>query len=263
MISNHDSLKTVNAEMASVSEYLWDKGWAERNAGNMSVNVTQLLPDHKDLVNESCHQLDTAYPDLEGQLLLLSGTGTRMRDLAKDPEKNICMIKIGAGGTNYFMNNGKNNSLLPTSELPTHLAIHQKLLRDGRKENAILHAHVKELIALTQISEFTNANAINKLLWGMHPETLLFIPDGAGLVRYTLPGTKEIADKTLKMLEKHKVIIWEKHGCLAVGENVFEAFDQIDILAKSANIFFLCRNAGYYPEGMKEEDLTEIRRKYL
>jgi len=57
-------------------------------------------------------------------------------------------------------------------------------------------------------------------------------------------------------------VIWEKHGCLAIGESLFDAFDQIDILAKSAGIFFMCRNAGFDPEGLSKTQLEDIRKHY-
>jgi rhamnulose-1-phosphate aldolase len=262
IFSNQKGLKIMAKEMAAVSEYLWHKGWAERNAGNMSVNVTAYISQQEDQDNGTEYKLDQAYPGLENQYLLLSGSGTRMRDLARKPAKNICLIRITNGGKYYNLYNSESSSLMPTSELPTHLSIHEKLISEGRKEKALLHTHVNELIALTQIADYTNKKAINKLLLSMHPETLLFIPEGIGFVPYTLPGTKEIANKTLEALSKHRVIIWEKHGCLAIGEDLFEAFDQIDILAKSANIFFTCRNAGFEPEGMTEEQLSEIMKIY-
>lgn len=252
-------MKDTLKEMARVAEYLWHKGWAERNAGNMSVNVSGLVNNKYTREQGQVYELEEACPGLQGEYILLSGTGTRMRNLARKPAKNVCLIRIGEEGKSYTLFCDKKNDLIPTSELPTHLSIHQKLLQQGGKQKALLHTHVNELIALTQIPEFTNEEAINKVLWGMHPETIMFIPEGAGFVPYTLPGTREIAHKTLQSLEKHRVIIWEKHGCLAVGENLFEAFDQIDILAKSANIFFTCRNAGFDPEGMTDEQLAEIR----
>lgn len=256
-------MKEVLREMANVAEYLWHKGWAERNAGNMSVIVTsKIKPKHLSAKQQHV-ELEAAYPGLNGQYLLISGSGTRMRELARKARKNTCLIQIDVDGKGFVVFNRGDESLMPTSELPTHLSIHEKLILDGRSEQALLHTHVNELIALTQISDFTNEASINKLLWGMHPETLLFIPDGAGFVPYTLPGTSEIAQKTLTALNNHRVIIWEKHGCLAVGENLYEAFDQIDILAKSASIFFTCRNAGYLPEGMSGEQLADIRNSIL
>jgi rhamnulose-1-phosphate aldolase len=259
LFGKHSGLKGTAREMSAVSEYLWYKGWAERNAGNMSINVTERINQKELLADGEKFELETPYPELAGQYLLLSGTGVRMRDLARKPAKNLCLIYIGTGGRHYMLFREGIGPLMPTSELPTHLSIHQKLIISGRKEKALLHTHVNELIALTQIQDFTNEESINKLLWGMHPETLLFIPEGVGFIPYTLPGTEEIAKKTLASLDAHSVVIWEKHGCLAVGENLIEAFDQIDILAKSANIFFTCRNAGFEPQGMTEKQLEEIR----
>jgi len=254
-------IKETLKEMASVAEYLWHKGWAERNAGNMSMVVTDRIRDTLNTSEGEFVQLKTAYPGLRDQYILLSGSGTRMRDLSRKAKKNTCLIYINTGGESYSLFRDKEGTAVPTSELPTHLSIHQELIRDGRKERALVHAHVDELIALTQIKEFTTEESINKLLWSMHPETMLFIPEGAGFVPYILAGTDEIANNTVEALKKHRVIIWEKHGCLAVGEDLFEAFDQIDLLAKSANIYFMCRNAGHDPEGMTEDQLTEIRKQ--
>lgn len=30
-------------DIAQVAGYMWEKGWAERNAGNISVNITELV----------------------------------------------------------------------------------------------------------------------------------------------------------------------------------------------------------------------------
>ena len=33
-------LKPVFLQVAGVAQYLWNRGWAERNAGNFSINLT-------------------------------------------------------------------------------------------------------------------------------------------------------------------------------------------------------------------------------
>ena len=96
----------------------------------------------------------------------------------------------------------------------------------------------------------------------MHPETILFVPDGVGFVPYTLPGTDNIALATLKCLEHHKAVLWEKHGCMAIGNNLAEAFDILDILAKAAKIYFLCRSTGMEPEGLSASQIAEVRDKF-
>ena len=93
--------------------------------------------------------------------------------------------------------------LRPTSELPTHLAIHQQLVRKESKNRVIIHSHPNELIALTHSPLYKNEEVLNRVLFGMHPESAIVVPKGVGMVPYGIPGTVEIADLTLKGLEKN------------------------------------------------------------
>ena len=43
----NDKLECQIADVAEVAGYLWQRGWAERNGGNISVNVTDLLTDEE------------------------------------------------------------------------------------------------------------------------------------------------------------------------------------------------------------------------
>ena len=93
----------------------------------------------------------------------------------------------------------------------------------------------------------------------MHPETIVFVPGGVGFVPYVTPGTEQIADETLKVLESYKVALWEKHGVFAIGESVFDTFDMIDILGKSARIYFLVKSSGHEPQGLSNEQLDILK----
>lgn len=44
IIENKELMNEV-ARISEVAGYLWEKGWAERNGGNISVNVTSLISD--------------------------------------------------------------------------------------------------------------------------------------------------------------------------------------------------------------------------
>ena len=84
------------------------------------------------------------------------------------------------------------------------------------------------------------------------------------MVPYILPGSHKIADETIKGFKQgHDVVIWEKHGAFAVGETVSDAFDMIDILAKSAQIWFMAKQTGNEPEGLNEEQLQELKEAFL
>jgi rhamnulose-1-phosphate aldolase len=96
----------------------------------------------------------------------------------------------------------------------------------------------------------------------MIPETKAFCPLGLGIVPYTLPGSNELANATLKELEEYDVVMWEKHGVFAKGKDVMDAFDQIDVLSKSAKIYINAKCMGFEPEGMSDEQMKEMTRAF-
>jgi rhamnulose-1-phosphate aldolase len=139
------------------------------------------------------------------------------------------------------------------------LGIHQLIAKRGSNEKVILHTHASELVALTQHPAIKDADTINRILWGMHPETAVFIPKGIGFVPYIMPGSEEIAIRTLAELANFDIVLWEKHGVFAIGQNVLDCFDNIDIACKSAHIYLTCKAAGFEPEGLKDAQLEALR----
>jgi rhamnulose-1-phosphate aldolase len=262
-LCQNDHLKPVFAQISEIAQYLWDRGWAERNAGNFSINITGLFTGREmdRLSDYHSYPLSKIHPGLARNLLLVSAAGTRMRDVARKPTENVCFVYVNESGSVHHILNGTQHpaALKPTSEIEAHLAIQQQLLQKKSSEKVILHAHVTELIALTHVAKYTSEGALNMLLWGMHPETLLFLPDGVGFIPFKIPGSENIALATLKGFDKHKVVLWEKHGCMALGDSIADAFDYLDILAKSAKIYFLSKSYGIEPKGLSYLQLKEIR----
>jgi rhamnulose-1-phosphate aldolase len=264
ILKQNPDLEKKILQVAEIAQYLWQNGWAERNAGNISVNVDDLITEDVfgDLSGYPVFKLVTPYIELAGKYFFVTGTGKRMRDLARAPMKNAIIIRIADDGKTYTMiSRFKSDTyeFRPTSELPTHLGIHQLIAQRGSKEKVIIHTHANELVALTHNPEFKSAGALNNLLWGMHPETMVFVPKGLGFVPYTLPGSEDIARETIKNLQHHDIVLWEKHGVFAIGESVLDTFDNIDIICKSAKIYFMCRGAGFIPEGLNEDQLNELK----
>jgi len=256
-------VQSLLKEVSAVAGYLWERGWAERNAGNFSVDISGffLKKELDKLSSYPFFPLNKAYSGIARSLFMISGAGTRMRHMAQNPAGYLCFIYIDSTGTAYHIIGGEkgDQTVKPTSELATHLAIHQYLRQKNAVEKVVLHAHVTELIALTQLPGFNNKERLNQILLGMHPEALFYIPQGFGFVPYCLPGTEKIARQTVLALEKSRTIIWEKHGCLSVGTNFTEVFDNLDILAKLARVYFLCKSAGVEPTGLTEGQMAEIR----
>jgi rhamnulose-1-phosphate aldolase len=259
-------VKEIISQVAEVAQYLWQRGWAERNAGNISVNISHLIEGKRDEVNKyPVFDLPETYPQLANKYFFVTGTGKRMRDLARIPLKNALIIKIMDDASSYQIisrHKHDDTDLRPTSELPTHLAIHQQIAARGSNEKVIIHTHASELIALTHSPEVKSNEQLNNIIWGMHPEAMVFIPKGVGFVPYVMPGSVEIANLTLKEFNDHEVVLWEKHGVFAIGESVFDTFDSIDIVSKSATIWFTCKQAGFQPVGLTEAQLQELKDKF-
>lgn len=238
--------QAVAAEIAEVASFLWQKGWAEGSGGNISVNVTEYYTSIRiDFRTFTMVPLEVKYPSLAHNYLFITAKGSRMRNLAKDPGTGLCLIKISKTGDAYqVLFEDAESPLFPSSELPSHLAIHNLLVKQGQGEKAIVHTHADELIALTHDKYLQNEASLNELLLNMHTETAFFIPEGIGYVGMEVPGSQELAKANLKSLKNHKVVLWEKHGCLAIGKDVHEAFDRIDIMAKAARIYLMLNVKG-------------------
>ena len=136
-----------------------------------------------------------------------------------------------------------------------HVKMHHEKLSPYK---ASVHTHPIELIAMTHCPKFLEKDVATNMLWSMIPECRIIVPKGVGIVPYEIPGTLDLARATIKQLEKHDVVFWEKHGILAVGEDLIECFDAIDTLSKSAQIYFSARMAGYEPAGMTDKQLDDL-----
>ena len=201
-------------------------------------------------------QIGITLPYLKGCYFYCKGTGKRMRDLARWPMDNGSIIRILDDCASYVII--ADHPVQPTSELPSHLAVHNRMLEVGSPYNATVHTHPIELVAMSHTKKFLEKDVLTRLLWSMIPETKAFCPLGLGVVPYQLPGSEELANATMQELEDYDVVLWEKHGVFAKGLDVMDAFDQIDVLVKSADIYVKAKCMGFEPDGMSDEQMKEM-----
>lgn len=262
ILEGRPALKKEVDKIAEVAGFLWQNGWAERNGGNITVNITDLVNDGIKALPaiSEVKQIGTALPALKGAYFFCKGTGKRMRDLARWPMDNGSIIRILDDCASYVII--ADNAVMPTSELPSHLSVHARLIEKGSPYRATVHTHPIELIAMSHTKKLMGKDVLSNLLWSMIPETKAFCPLGLGVVPYTLPGSLELADGTLKELEDYDVVLWEKHGVFAKGLDVMDAFDQIDVLSKSAKIYINAKCMGFEPDGMSQEEMAEMTKAF-
>ena len=259
ILDNRPALAACVGQIAEAAGYLWQKGWAERNGGNITVNITEYVDDGiRNMPAISVvFPIGFTLPNLKGCYFFCKGTQKRMRDLARRPMENGSVIRILDDCAHYEII--ADEAVKPTSELPSHLSVHNYLIGKGSTYRASLHTHPIELVAMSHNPEFLKKDVLTRLLWSMIPETKAFAPRGLGIVPYMMPSSNELAEETIRSIDdNYDVVMWEKHGVFAVEDDIMKAFDQVDVLNKSANIYMCARSMGFVPDGMTADQMQEL-----
>lgn len=244
-------------DIAITAGLLCERGWSERNAGNLSVRLAEVpsLPGPRRFILPVKTQME------EGTTLLITAAGVRMRDLIRHPEKGMVVLSFHAGQQEAMLYGLP--GLDPSSELLTHLLVHQMLNAQHPAETVLLHAHVTELIVLSHHPDINEDQGMNDILMRMHAETSFFLPEGIAYPAFGVPGSMALAETTAAAMSQRRVCIWPKHGALATGPHVQEAFDRLDIVAKAARIWLQCKSAGFVPDGLNQEEMAELKAAYF
>jgi len=235
-------MKVLDAEFVQgfmrMADDGWLQGWHERNGGNLSYRMKE---EEVEAVKENFEAkewqpIGTEVPELAGEYFLVTGSGKYFRNVSIKPEDSFCIVEIDATGTQYRIVWGLVNGGRPTSELPSHLMNHQvkKRVSNGTYR-VIYHAHTTNVIALTFVLPLTD-EAFTRELWEMATECPVVFPDGIGVVPWMVPGGKDIAVATSKLMESYDVAIWAHHGMFCAGEDFDLTFGLMHTVEKSAEI---------------------------
>lgn len=215
----------------------WNLGWHERNGGNLSYRVKkEEVEAVKAFFSEGKWQpIGTTVPLLKNEYFLVTGSGKFFRNCLSNPEDSICMIELDDKGENYRIVWGLVNGGRPTSELPSHLMNHEVKAKIDPSYRVIYHAHTTNIIALTFVLPLED-KVFTRELWEMATECPVVFPDGVGVVPWMVPGGRDIAVATSKLMEKYDLAIWAHHGMFAAGPDFDITFGLMHTAEKAAEI---------------------------
>lgn len=270
-IKLNDAVLAEIEKVVEVAGYLWQREWAERNGGNISVDVTDIFGKQPADLSTFPHCPlsmvggEAAFPaDSAGHIFFVKGTGERIREL-RDPSLAGCVLRIddAARGYHILWGGRGRDDFRPTSEFISHVEIIMDKQRAGKADRCVIHTHPLELIALSHHPKYAHDDvAYTHVCWKMLPEVRAFVPRGIGMVPYCMPGSKTIADGTTEKLREHDVAIWEKHGAVATGVDALTAYDFIDVANKGAKLYLKCLASGFEPEGVSDKDMQELKETF-
>lgn len=245
-------------DLKQVSVYIWQSGCTPATGGNLSLDVTDVLAADGVVPQASRREaMPVVMPELGGRALFVTGSGARFRDIPGDPAGCLLLVRISPDGERYEVLWGGERDRKPTMEFVPHLKIHEYMHRSGGSGRAILHAHPVHLIAMSHMPEYRTQDFV-RVLEVSQTTARIFLDEGVGMVGYFPMGSLKLAEHTVDLLNGRRVVLWERHGCVAVGHDVFEAFDLTDALEKAAEIFFACVSAGYEPRRMTYDEIAAL-----
>jgi rhamnulose-1-phosphate aldolase len=252
-----DSLAETR-EFRRLAEVLFIRGWAEASAGNLSLRLPEALaPAGKSAPDpRRIQKTDVDMTDLIGDRFLVTASGSRMREIAAEPEKNLCLIQV-LDRRQFWLVDGPEQL---SSEWPTHAGLHSLFKESRSGERAVVHCHPLNLIALSHI--FSSEKEMNDRIFRMQPETRLFVPEMLGLIPYEVTGSKDLARASKEKLKKFRLALWDKHGVIASGKNLDQALDRIEVVEKAAAIYLLLRSTGLEPEGLSDKQIAATLRAF-
>ncbi|MGA5291759.1 class II aldolase/adducin family protein [Streptomyces pseudogriseolus] len=134
-------------------------------------------------------------------------------------------------------------TLVPTSELPLHLAVHRTT--DAR---AVVHTHAVHATAVsTLVDELPAIHYMTAALGGP-----------VRVARYAAYGTRELAENTLRALDGRTGCLMRNHGTLTHGATLDQAYDRTAQLEWMCRVWLTASSIpGLTPTLLTREQLTE------
>lgn len=254
---------TFIKEMVATISLMYRHGWDERNGGNVSYLLTEReLEPYRNLLKETSKEqpLDVEVCSLAGRYVLITGSGVYFKNIEKNPEVGLGIIRINEEGNGYRIVWGLDNHRKPTSEMDSHLLGHQTRLAIDPEHRIIMHTHATNLLAMSFIHEL-DEKTFSKSLWKMMTECLVVFPDGIGILPWMVCGNDEIGYETAQKMQEYRLVLWAMHGVFASGRDFDEVFGMIETVEKAAEIYLKIHGKKIYNE-ISDDELKALAESF-
>ncbi len=227
-------------EMSEITRHMWELGWDELNGGNVSYLLDEEEVAKYINILEPLRVINLTFPvtELAGKYFIVTGSGKYFRNVIKDPEANMGVLRVSKNGESVEVLWGLRNGAVPTSELASHFMSHIERLKVDPTHRIVLHTHATNVIAMTFTHDLDELK-FTKTLWEMCTECLVVFPDGVSVIPWIVPGSSEIGRETAKKMKDHRVVIWPQHGIFGTGSTMDSTFGLVETVEKAAIVYNL------------------------
>lgn len=137
----------------------------------------------------------------------------------------------------------------PSTEISAHLAIYNK----RQDVNAIIHTH--SIFATAMAAARKNIPAIVE-------DIAMIIGGEVPCAKYAHPGTPELGENIVEVLENKNAVLLANHGAIGMGRNLEEAYLVCQVLEKAARVYIFASQIGI-PKPLAIEDVENMHNIYL
>jgi rhamnulose-1-phosphate aldolase len=233
----------------------------EGAAGNISVFVGWPVDPRRKFPVEGVLKLPVVVPELAGKMLLVTGSGRRLREISQDPTANLGVVVVDEGGHTGRLHTSPHRLFTQlTSELNSHLAVHRdQVSLTGTNFHAIIHAQPPHLTYLSHIPRYQDERYLNQHILRWQPEMIVNLPEGVGYIPFLVPGSAQLMAATAEALRTHRVVVWAKHGVMARSDvSVKRAADRIEYAETGAHYEYMNLVNHELAEGLAPDELRAI-----
>jgi len=159
---------------------------------------------------------------LEDEQLLVTPAGSCLGEL--EPNDLLCLAPAA-----------ESDPALPHARPTSELAMHRCAYAQRPDAAAIVHAHLPHATAITVAGLSLEAPVLPELV-----VMLGTVPTAP----YATPSTAEGARAIEALIGTHDAILLDRHGALAVGTSVWDAYRKLEKLEHAAQVVLAARAAG-------------------
>jgi rhamnulose-1-phosphate aldolase len=234
---------------------------SEGAAGNISVCIGWPIEVRRRFPIVEEIKLPQPAPHLADHVVIVTGSGRRLREIQTDPAANLAVVRISSDGTTGSLHSAPNRLFeRVTSEWNSHLAVHDDTIeRTGTNFHAIVHAQPPKLTYLSHVPEYGDEEYLNGRLLRWEPETIVNLPAGVGFLPFMLPGSPALMAANVASLRKHRIVLWAKHGVMARSSiSVKRAVDRIEYAETAASYEYMDLLNGGRAQGLTIDELRAV-----
>ncbi len=257
----YPELEEILASIGEAGQRLSGIEASEGAAGNISVYIGWTVDVRRRFPLGEAFELPQAAPALAGKVVIVTGSGRRLRDIRSDPEANLAAIVISEDGVSSRLQTSPRRLFeRVTSEFNSHIAVHNdEVGRTGTNFHALIHAQPPHLVYLSHITEYRDTDEFNRRIVRWEPETIVNLPKGVGVLPYLLPGSPELMQANVEALREHNVVLWSKHGVMARSDmSATRAADRIEYAETAARYEYMDLVNGRMAQGLTVEELRAV-----